>query len=482
MALKIGTADASSNKGASAVAIRLGKEGAYGPPAGIAILSTANASGVDTIVHSAADGLGLPVTYSYYRKVGTALATEQTPLTSSTDKLAVTVTLTEYAFPGAYSYYVSATSDAGTTLSATVAVPESVGYPQTWPTGSLPDHLQDEVGDLSPDTKTAVYAADARNTDAWFHPIDLSSVPTTARGGVLISPEHAMFTAHYPPSVGDTVTYQTNGNEAVSRTVLAVETHPDYDATTYRNDIAVARLSAAVTTVAVAKTLPGDWRAYVPAVSGVSGFRAPTLAFEIGAVQEVSSPLLEGANYSNGFVMNYIDRAAALRPSIVSGDSGQPIFFVVNGEAVLAGLWTGSFYGTFLPDEIPEVNAMMLSLGGGYELQTVDLSAFAELAPGAPTIYDDAEFNVPVGGSLLLYIFDPAYSGTSPITGFEIYADGSLLPDGTFTVAPAERLGPTTWAVTLTGPQESFAGTVLTAKAVNAVGAGDLSAEVTIPA
>jgi len=482
MSLKIGTADASLKKGTSPAAVRLGKVGAYGPPEGIAILSTANAVGVDTIVHSVADGLGLPVTYRYYRKVGLALATEETPLTATTDKLSVTVTLTEYGIPGAYSYYVSAANEAGTTNSVLVGVPESSGYPQAWPTGSFPGHLQDEIGDLSPDTKTAVYAADVRNTDAWFDPIDLSSVPTTARGGVLISPEHAIFTAHYPPSVGSTVTYQTNGNEAVSRTVLAVATHPGYDATTYRNDIAVARLSSPVTTVAVAKTLPRDWRAYVPTVSGTSGLRAPTLAFEIGTVQEVSSPLLEGANYSNGFAMNYIHRAAALRPSIVSGDSGQPIFFVVNGEAVLAGLWTGSFYGTFLPDEIPEVNAMMLSLGGGYELQTVDLSDFADLAPGAPTIYDDPEFNVPVDGSLLLYIFDPAYSGTSSITGFEIYADGSLLPDGTFSATPAVRLGPTTWSVVITGPQESFAGTVLTAKAVNAAGAGDLSAEATVPA
>lgn len=484
MALAIGSSSVSVRSGSAATKLRVGKDGAWGVPEGHAILSISQGGGVDTIIHSAADGLGLDVTYAYYKQTGTppflSLPVIVTPLTSSTANGITTVTATT---PGDadYRYYVAATNSAGSSDSLAVVFPGSPQYPQSWPSDSFPAHLQDQVASLSPDAKTAAYAADVRNESAWFASVDLTSVPTTARGGVLISPEHALFAAHYAPSVGATITWQTAGNEAVSRTVAAIATHPDYDPVTYRNDIAVVKLSSPVTNVSVAKTLPADWRAYVPTVSGITALRVPTLAFEIGTVQEVSSPLLEVVTYSNGFVMNYADRAAALRPSIVSGDSGQPIFFVVNGEAVLAGLWTGSFYGTFLPDEITEVNALMADLGGGHSLQTVGLAEFSELKPGAPTLYTDPEYLAPVDGEMVIYWLTPEYTGTSPITAYAVYADGDLLSNATFTVGSFTDYGNGLWSAVISGSQGDFAGTEIQVAAINAAGYGTKSSIGTVP-
>lgn len=485
MALKAGSSAVAMRSGFSPTRVRVGKDGAWGAPEGHAILSTSQSGGVDTIIHSAADGLGLDVTYAYYKQVGTppilSLPVVVTPLSSSTANGITTVTATTPA-DADYLYYVEATNAAGSTDSLAVSFPGSPQYPQSWPADSFPAHLQDQVASLSPDAKTAAYAADVRNASAWFASVDLTSVPTTAKGGALVSPEHAVFAAHYAPSVGATITWRTAGSEAVSRTVTAIATHPDYDPVTYRNDIAVVRLSAPVTSVSVAKTLPADWRAYVPSVPGISALRVPTLAFEIGTVQEVSSPLLEVVTYQNGYVMNYTDRAAALRPSIVTGDSGQPIFFVVNGEAVLVGLWTGSFYGTFLPDEITEVNAMMADLGGGYSLQTIDLAEFAELKPGAPTLYTDPEYLAPVDGEMTIYWSTPEYAGTSPITGYAVYADGDLLSNATFTVGSFTDYGNGLWSAVISGSQGDFAGTEIQVAAINSAGYGTKSSVGTVPA
>ena len=471
MPLKLGAASASLRRGSASPVFRVGKDGAWGAPGSPAILSVSTVTTTDTIVHAIPESFGLEVTYTYYRQQGISLPVPVTPASATSDKQYRTVAVSNGGLASGYSWLVVASTSAGDG-SSLISMPGVTAYPQAWPSDSFPAHLQNQIGGLSPTEKQAAYVNDVRNASAWFASIDLSSVPTTAKGGVLISPEHAIFTAHYAPSVGNTVTWIAPGGESVSRTITALATHPGYNSATYANDIAVARLSAPVTTISPAKTLPGDIRAYIPSISGVIGLLAPTLSFEFGSggVQEVASPLLEITAYS-GFGVNYVYRTAALRPSIVSGDSGQPLFVVVNGEAVLVGLWTGSFYGTLLADEIPEINAMMADLGGGYELQAVDLSGFAELLPAAPTV---EWYEAPSNGQLLVYIYNPQYPGTSPITGVQVYVDDVLLPDGTFT-ATTQPYGPNAWTALISGPQGAFTGIEIKAAVVSAVGVGPIS-------
>jgi hypothetical protein len=62
----------------------------------------------------------------------------------------------------------------------------------------------------------------------------------------------------------------------------------------------------------------------------------------------------------------------------IIGDSGQPAFVLINGEPVLLGVTTGggTSTGTLISEEITAVNTMMTTLGGGYQLTAIDLSAF----------------------------------------------------------------------------------------------------------
>jgi hypothetical protein len=464
-------------RGSSAAALRLGHLGVLDSPDGLAILDLVIGGGTLVLTHSAANKNGSNVSYAYFWQVGFSLPVVANPTSASETNGVVTATFTDPGYAGEFTVIVEATNDSGTTP-ALITTPGESRFPQTWPAGSLPKNAQDEF-DGDP-VATLAYSGTTRNGSAWFNAIDLRSVATTAKGGALISPEHALFAAHYAPSVGATVTFIDQSLTApISRTVLAVAVHPGYEEATYRNDIAVARLSAPVPLPA-AKTLPARWRDYIPYVN--SYLRLPLIAFEAsGSGQVVSSPLLEDVT-ENGFMLNYVDRDPTQLPTIVSGDSGQPLFLLVNGEAVLIGTFTGSFYGTFLPDEFDEVNGLMQTLGGGYELQAVDLSEFADLVPGQPTIGSDPESLVPENGSLFLTIYAPTYAGTSPISDYEIYADGSLLPNARFGLSALQYYsGGAIIGVNITGSQGDFAGTALTARAVNAVGSSALSATATIP-
>jgi hypothetical protein len=62
-------------------------------------------------------------------------------------------------------------------------------------------------------------------------------------------------------------------------------------------------------------------------------------------------------------------------------DSGNPTFALINGEAVLLSVHSTQDGGPFLSGHLPEgnyesINAAMTTLGGGYQLTPIDLSAF----------------------------------------------------------------------------------------------------------
>ena len=71
----------------------------------------------------------------------------------------------------------------------------------------------------------------------------------------------------------------------------------------------------------------------------------------------------------------------AFNESLITGDSGNPGFFVMNNKLVLILTLStpsqGPTYGTFISD----LNQAMTNLGGGYQVERVDLSNFAKKWP-----------------------------------------------------------------------------------------------------
>lgn len=62
--------------------------------------------------------------------------------------------------------------------------------------------------------------------------------------------------------------------------------------------------------------------------------------------------------------------------SVKSGDSGRPVFIIIDNELVLLGLWASGGGGLFIsaPQHYHAVNLAMQKLGGNYQLTPIDLN------------------------------------------------------------------------------------------------------------
>jgi hypothetical protein len=111
-----------------------------------------------------------------------------------------------------------------------------------------------------------------RNTGCWVSDIDLTCIsPWNSYGGnnmagVLISPRHVLFAAHYQPPVGTTIRYVTSDNIVINRTIETLQTDPSY--TPYYPDITIGVLNSDVpNSISFAKILPENWTSYLPSIS-----------------------------------------------------------------------------------------------------------------------------------------------------------------------------------------------------------------------
>lgn len=209
-----------------------------------------------------------------------------------------------------------------------------------------------------------------RSTTCWAKDIDLTCAsPWNSEGGnllagTLISPRHIVFANHYQLSVGTTIRFVAMNGTVVNRTMTAKQAVDD--------DIMVGLLDSDVPAgISFAKVLPDDAETKLRAGS-------PVLAFD----QEEKALVIDFSWVANGVLWG--DRPvtnqtrATYAESLISGDSGNPGFVIINGEAVLVTTWTygGPGAGPAMHGHISGINAAMTALGGGYQLTTIDLSGF----------------------------------------------------------------------------------------------------------
>jgi hypothetical protein len=265
--------------------------------------------------------------------------------------------------------------------------PATVDTPAGWAADSLAQHCTDQIDGrlvgpmpvfLQQDGTTFV-----RNPACWAAGIDLTcaspwnSTGGLQRAGTLVSPRHVLFCKHFNfhPSVNATIKFVTQANEVVSRTITALATHPEYSSVSHYPDIVVGVLNADVPeSIGFAEVLPADWLDYLPSVSR----KTPIPALRLNRVESASVADFCVAS-GGGFGLQFpASNRAGYYERLVSGDSGNPAFLVVDDKPVLLGLFTsgGPGGGTFLTDQIDAVNAMLTDLGGGYSLTPADLSEF----------------------------------------------------------------------------------------------------------
>ena len=221
-----------------------------------------------------------------------------------------------------------------------------------------------------------------RNPDCWAADLDLTcfspwnSTNGNRMAGTLISPRHVLFVEHFDfhPSVGSAIRFVTQNNTVITRTITALATHPDY--VPLYPDITIGVLDADVPpSISFAKILPQNWRSYFPSITSGWGFPIPVIVMD----QEKKALIWNwvGSDNFNNFSPPYESHRGEFWEYLVLGDSGSPAFLVINNQLVVLNLATySSLVGTSLMPHKDVMNAMMTTLGGGYQVTEVDLSSF----------------------------------------------------------------------------------------------------------
>lgn len=289
-----------------------------------------------------------------------------------------------------------AISSDGSFSSVNVVVSGVVGTSSTnfsdYATNSLAKEVSDAVDNritgLNPSVSKSIFSTQnhntpsyIRNTNCWANNLDLTSIsPWNSteggnRAGVLISPRHIIFAAHYQINNGSTIRFIDNNNNIVTRTMVNKLTHPEYRP--YYPDITIGLLDSDVpSTISFVKILPQNWSNYLPSLSSI--YRVPCLVLD----QEEKA--LVGELHVLGTAASFLTPINSSRlsffESIVLGDSGNPAFLIIDDELVIITVWTygGAGAGTSILYHKDAINTMMATLGGGYSLTEIDLSGFTD--------------------------------------------------------------------------------------------------------
>lgn len=286
---------------------------------------------------------------------------------------------------------VLATSQDGETAAAAVATssadPATTTSFDSWVEGSLARHCSDAItGRLSGDLN--VYSVQdgttfVRNPNCWAAGLNLTcaspwnSTAGQQMAGTLISPRHVLFCRHlnFFPSVGATIKFVTANNQVISRTISNMGLYAGSGPLTFFPDIAIGLLDSDVPeSITFAEVLPADWEDYMPSLSRLSSVQC----LRLNRVERATTARFGGVALNR--FQCYVPPANELPffEWIVVGDSGNPVFLFINSRPVVLGTFTngGAGVGTFISSQITQVNEIMTTLGGGYQLTTTDLSGF----------------------------------------------------------------------------------------------------------
>lgn len=253
--------------------------------------------------------------------------------------------------------------------------------------GSLAKHICDAIdsrvagktGTAKPlySTLDHVTPAYVRNVGCWAASLDLSSISPynqtqpTRYTGTLITRRHVAFANHFQLPTNVPVRFITPDNQIVERQLTA-------KSRVGTTDLMIGVLNGEVpASIGFCKILPSNWRSYLPHYSrGIPGFTCDQ--DEKALVTEFYS--ISGADPQAQCQKPTDTQRAVFYEDLISGDSGNPFCFVVNGDLVIVTCWFsgGAGSGPAYMDMQAAINAKLaeLSPGGGYSITYPDLSAF----------------------------------------------------------------------------------------------------------
>jgi hypothetical protein len=139
-------------------------------------------------------------------------------------------------------------------------------------------------------------------------------------------------------------------------------------------DLRIGVLNSDATGCSFAKVLPDDWATYIPN----NGLGIPAIVLD-QEEKALVDDVLSMSGPSTYFRVPTDSTRQEFYEAIISGDSGNPSFLVINGELVILTTWYngGAGSGTSITAYKTEIEAAMVALGGGYSTLTeVSLSGF----------------------------------------------------------------------------------------------------------
>ncbi|OWF38018.1 uncharacterized protein LOC110466866 [Mizuhopecten yessoensis] len=229
-----------------------------------------------------------------------------------------------------------------------------------------------------------------RNPHCWAHDLDLTPISPwnsygkTRKAGTLLSPRHAVWARHYSIRVNSTLRFVDRHNNVVDRRVIktrALYTNASaHQSFLFGHDMVIGLLDSDVpSTISFAKVLPRNFTVLMPSRERVrlpvfsTDFEEKALVADFSNMRGTMASLIEPITTSTRH--KYYERK-------ISGDSGNPSFFIIDDQLVFLFVFTfgGSGSGTSVQHNFNEINSIMEHLGGGYQLTEVDLSRFVSAA------------------------------------------------------------------------------------------------------
>lgn len=273
------------------------------------------------------------------------------------------------------------------------------------------------------------------NEDFWLNGIDCTCVSPwnsqdgSRRAGVLVTPRHVLLARHYQINTGSTIRFVGADGQPHDRTVLAKKNHVFSDNLVINGlglpDFTVAVLSSDLPpSVTPVRVFPWDILAKLtvgifPYGAAPLSVRVPAIAFNqdgLAGVYDVAklnyvwsdnvslwcgSPPVETLLENESFSASPPQDEARLIVHTAArvGDSGQPVFFLINNQLSLLGLqsgigvggsvdgfcvgkWAANHSPSSIPinglnnEAIPAVDSMAGIPPTGYTIEEADLSMF----------------------------------------------------------------------------------------------------------
>lgn len=237
------------------------------------------------------------------------------------------------------------------------------------------------------------------------------------RAGTLITPRHLINADHYPIPNGSTIIFVTSDNQVVSRTITAQKAIANSDG---RLLLLNQDVPAGITYYPILS--------YQQVKDYFSNLRVPLLMFNqfdrpiTGDLTKLTygsfSELINDSTVIHNSTPASSNRHA-FQGEPISGDSGDALFFLINGQPVLASTHTSAATGPFYSRGTDFINQAIVDLGndGGYRVTNPDLSSFA---PDSVPVVASSSFTVAPGAAENTTVgtvsATDSYGGTSTLT------------------------------------------------------------------